>query len=367
MKANQPIRIIQVLKLNVRSGLSSMVMNLYRHIDREKVQFDFITWGIDLRANYIDEVKALGATVYVLPNYREDFFGFNRETRKILLETQCVGIHCHEYLVSLVFLYWAKKAKISLRIAHSHNPTIESLWKRELTKLTQGWFQFLATDFFACSEEAGIFLFGKGTNVRIIKNAIDSEQYKFSEEIRTRLRENLHLENCMVVGTVGRLTVQKNPFFLLEVFLEVNKRNPASILLWIGEGPLKKQLEDKIKQYKLENKVVFLGTRQDVPDLMQAMDIFLFPSLYEGFGIVLLEAQASGLPCFTSTEVPKETQISNHIKYISLKEGASEWAEQIIQNSEVRDRTIGANELETSPFCIQKSAAELQKFYIDHC
>ena len=224
-------------------------------------------------------------------------------------------------------------------------------------------FRKYATDFIACSKSSGEFLFGDIKQITIINNSIDREKFRFNSQSREIYRKKWKLNDQLVIGTVGRLSKQKNTEFLLEIFREIHANKKNSTLLIVGKGKQKDSLLKKAKDMSLEHAIRFLGVRDDIPDIMSAMDIFVLPSRFEGFGIVLLEAQVVGLPCFSSDKVPKETCISDYITYLSLDLSPNEWAQKIMDANSV-NREQGIALLEDSMFNIKNSVKVLENYYL---
>lgn len=364
MSEKSTARILQVVVLNMESGVASLVMNLYRNMDPESVRFDFVTWGIDPKYNYIEEIRNGQSQVFVIPHYKNGWRPFNRAIRAILAENQYDGIHCHEYLAGLPFLFWAKQRGIPLRIAHSHNPTIDGALKRKLTMFSRALFKRTSTDFMACSKEAGDFLFGKKVRTEIIDNGIDVSRYRFSNEVRNRLRDKLSFSGKLVVGHIGRMAAQKNQMFLLSIFAEITSLCPDAVLLMIGEGELETELRREAKRLGIIDKIYFLGLRRDIPQLLQVMDVFLLPSLYEGLPFVLVEAQAGGLPCIVSDAVTPEAKMNDHFRFLPLGAGAKEWALAALREA---GKTIMREEekISFSRFDIRRTAERVQEKYLE--
>ena len=225
-----------------------------------------------------------------------------------------------------------------------------------------------ATHYFACTEHAGRWLFGNKTfekgKVTIINNGIDIEQFLFNEKIRNEKRNEMGIKHTdIVIGHVGRFIPQKNHKLVINIFYELYKKNNNYKLLLIGQGPLQNKIKEKVKRLKIEDSVTFLGQKKDVNKYYQAMDLFLFPSLYEGLGIAVIEAQTSGLPCIVSTEVPLETKVSEKISFISLKKADSIWIETINKIIE-KDRDVKINRLIREGFSIMVEAKKLENIYI---
>lgn len=360
MKTN----VLQIVVLNKNSGVASLVMNLYRCIDREKVQVDFLTWiSDDSIPTYADEIAACGGKVYTVPYYKKDFKGFLKQGKEVILSKPYSVVHCHEFLASLPMLYFAKQAGIPLRIAHSHNPTIEGRFKRFLVRMCQGAFRRNASVFMACSESSGEFLFGREVPVTVLKNGIEVQKYAYNAELRERLRKTFGLEEQFVVGNIGRLVPQKNQGFLLEVFREIVEQRPDSILLIIGEGSLEGKLRKKAEQLSLGNHVRFLGIQSNINELLNVMDVFVLPSVYEGLGIVLVEAQANGLPCIASDAIPQQVKMTDNFSFVSLKDPAYKWSQVILESKRNNSRVV-LETIRRAGYDIEDSASQIQKLYM---
>lgn len=302
----EPIRVLHILQRMEAGGTQALLMNIYRKIDRTKVQFDFLVVYKE-KQFYDDEIESMGGHVYKLsfredlnlPKFQKDLKDFFKQHHEYQI------VHCHAYTIGYFCLKAAKKAGIPVRIAHSHNnETVHDI--KYLPKLfMQRLFTLNATDLFACSEEAGKYLFNDKP-FQVLKNAIDSQQFVANENTRREVRQELGLENKFVVGHVGRLHPQKNHDFLIDVFAEIKKKKPDAELILVGTGPLEEKVRSKVADMGLTENVQFLGNRKDMNRIYQAMDIFVFPSLFEGLGIVAIEAQAAGVPIVCSEGLPPD-------------------------------------------------------------
>ena len=319
---NTPIRIAQIMGKWLGGGVEAVVMNYYRHIDRNKIQFDFICDEDSTNIPY-EEIEKLGGKVILIPPYQK-VFKYHKELKRVLKEGKYKIVHSHINTLSVFSLFAAKCAGVPIRIAHSHSTTNKKEKKKNLLKqILRPFSKLFATDYMCCSELSGRWLFGnkeydKG-NVYLLNNAIDLEKFKFDENIRREKRKELKIDDkTLVIGHIGRFVEQKNHRFLIDIFNEVHKQNNNSLLLLAGQGPLMEEMKEKVKNLGLSDFVQFLGQRNDVAELYQAMDLFLFPSLYEGLGMVLIEAQINKLQCLVSDNVPKIVKISDGIEFISL-------------------------------------------------
>lgn len=358
------IHILQVLTLNRNSGIASFIMNIYQYIDREKVQFDFLTWVVDKNLPvYNNIIENMGGNIYTIPYYKNNFYGFIKNSYKILCENNITILHCHEFLASIPILYLGKKAGIPIRIAHSHNPTIDQVLKRKLAYICHPIFKHYATKFLACSKDSGHFLFGEKANYSILKNGIIVSKFQYSATTRNQLRQKLGLENKFIIGNIGRMVTQKNQSFLLYSFAKLIENHPNFHLILIGKGNLESNLRHQVELLGIKEHVLFLGVRDDICDLLNIMDVFVFPSIYEGLGIVLIEAQANGLPCIVSDCVPKEVQLNSNCHFVSLKSNYDIWNKLILDANRI-DSEKAISNVNNAGYNIIQSAKILEELYL---
>lgn len=355
-----PIRILHIVTHMERGGLETMLMNYYRSIDRAKVQFDFLVHR-DSEAAYDAEILALGGKIHRLPrlnpfgrtylNALDSFFAAHPEYRIV---------HCHLDCMAGIPLKYAKKHGVPVRIAHAHNSNqprdakylMKLMYKRTIARH--------ATQLFACSEEAGKWMFG-GAAFRVLNNAIDAGKYAFDADVRHAVRRELGLpEDVLVVGHVGRFDPQKNHSFLLTIFEKIP--GDARLLL-VGDGVLRPAAERQAEEPGLSGRVIFAGVRPDVDRLLQAMDVFLFPSLFEGLPVSIVEAQAAGLPCLISDKVPIECKKTDLVTQIPLDAGPSVWAEAVRTGAKT-PRTDMRSQIRAAGFDIQANAEWLADYYL---
>ena len=335
---NNPIRVLQVGMSQYYGGTESFIMNQYRKINREKIQFDFLNvYNGPLACD--EEIKQLGGQIYSLDmsrrkglkKYRKNLDNFFKENA-----SKFNVIHCNfQSLINIDLLKYAKKYNIPVRIAHSHNSGYgkePNILQKLLILINKINLKKYATKYFACSMMASEWMFGKRSST-IVHNAIDSFKFLYNQETRVIKRTELGIKDEKIILFVGRLDPQKNPLFLIEVFKEILKREKEWRLFIIGDGEMRTQVEEKILEYNLQSYVQLFGSRNDVGDFLQAADCFLLPSNFEGLGIVLIEAQAAGLKCFTSKGVvPSEVDVTGLVQFISLDKGAAAWADIIMQS-----------------------------------
>lgn len=360
------IRVLQVFSMMNRGGSETMIMNYYRNMDRTKVQFDFVV-HTDKKCAYDDEIKSLGGQIFYVPFFK----GYNlysyQKAWNIFFQThsQYKVIHIHYFTIAGLILPIAKKYNLSVRIVHSHISTDSVPFLRLLRlHLLRPWAILHATDRFACSADAGVFFFRKHDFV-IMNNAIDAEKFIFSSLLRNEKRSELGLKGKFVIGHIGRFQTQKNHSFIIDIFKEVCVLNKNAVLVLVGEGSLKKSIMEKVSLLGLTDKVIFTGVRSDIPELLQAMDVFLFPSLYEGLGIVAVESQAAGLRTIISDNLPKEVYVTKLCEGVSLNEKPKVWAEKVngCDNNYQHEDTFV--EMCKAGYDIHENAKWLEEFYLE--
>lgn len=365
----KPIRILHVLGTLNRGGAETMVMNIYRNIDSSKVQFDFIV-HTNNKCDYCDEIVKLGGKIYNIPRYTgrnhfkykrawNDFFN-NHSEYKI--------IHGHMRSTAAIYLNIAKKHGL-VAIAHSHSTASRGNKIEQVVKtIIQFPIRYISDYLFACSDEAGKWLFGKrairGNNYKIIKNAIDFDKYIFNESTRNEVRRNLGIEDKFVIGHVGSFTHPKNHKFLINLFYKIQIKNNNSVLLLVGDGELRMQIEKQIKSLGINDKVILTGVVENVNDYLQAMDVFAFPSIFEGLGIATIEAQVSGLPCIISDVVPREICITNLVKFIDIKLPHQVWIDEILGFSNSQRENFLEHGFRKEEYDIEKVSKDLELMYI---
>jgi glycosyltransferase involved in cell wall biosynthesis len=365
----EPIRILHVVAAMNRGGLETLIMNIYRNIDRTKVQFDFLTQA-EGHAAYDEEIICLGGIIHRLPPRRKGLFRYNKAVTDFFREHRDYGaVHFHiSNLSTIAAPVAALNNRVPIRILHSHSSQCpQGLHHRILHHWHQRVVGSLGTHYFACSDLAAAHLFGdklKHKPVSIINNAINIKKFIFSTFRRRAVREKLALRpDQLVIGHVGSFSYAKNHEFILEIFSEVLKRNASSILMLVGGGTLRPKIEQKAKELAIYNSVQFLGVRSDVEDLMQAMDIFLFPSHHEGLPVTGVEAQAAGLKCFFSDAITRQVDIAGLIEYLPLSRPASAWAEKITSSAGY-DRENTSDAIKLAGFDITQLASQLEQVYL---
>lgn len=358
------IRVLQVVTNMDRGGLESMLMNYYRHIDREKIQFDFLVHRQE-RAAFDDEIEALGGRIYRLPRLVPWSKSYLSALNRFFDEhTGYKVVHVHQDCLSSVILKAAKQHDIPVRIAHSHSANQDKNLKYPIKLWYKRSIPEYATNLFACGKDAGDWMFG-GASYQIINNAIDVAAYTYGPTKRQEMRRQLGLENEFTIGHVGRFSQPKNHPFLLDIFAALLKKETNAVLLLVGGGADMPKIQAKAQELGIAERVRFLGVRSDVADLMQTMDVFAFPSLYEGLPVTMVEAQASGLPCIISDKVPPECILTEGLVNIMPMFASPEvWAEKILTMRAV-PRTDRRDEIAAHGFDITTEAVKLQEFYLD--
>ena len=362
------IRILQIIGIVCGGGVEAVIMNYYRHIDRTKVQFDFVVDGYE-KTILDDEIQALGGTVYHVEPYKKNIFRYMNQIYHIIHDNHYDIVHSNMNTLSLFSLFPAWLAGAHHRILHNHSTAVRSEGMRSVMKqILRPFAPLFANHYLACSRLAGNWMYGKemmsSGKVMVINNAIDLDNYVYSPEIRRRYRRDLQIPvDALVIGHVGRFMYQKNHGFLIDVFHEIALRSKNTFLISIGDGELRSEIEAKARAMGLESRIRFLGLRKDVQSLYNAMDVFVLPSWYEGLPVVSIEAQANGLRCVFSDRVTKESGLTRNTEFYSLEEGASAWAEKILKLSTERNAKA-KEDMSASGFDIHVQASKLLSWYM---
>lgn len=357
------MRVLQVVNDMHRAGLETMLMNYYRNINREDIQFDFLTHRA-YKSDYDDEIISLGGKMYYAPRlYPQNYLQYFKWMRTFFYDhPEYQIIHSHIDTMSYLPLLAAKKARIPVRIAHSHNTSIDKDFKYPLKQFFRTQITSVANEYCACGQEAGKFLFGYH-QFKVIPNAIETDQFVYNEKNRNDVRKKLKLIDKFVIGHVGRLSYQKNHSFLIDIFEELYRYDSNARLLLIGTGEKEKELRDRVHHYGLDQVVYFLGSRDDVNELYQAMDVFVMPSFFEGIPVTGIEAQFSGLTCLFSDKVPKEVDFSGNCKFISLNKKKSEWILEIMKEKTFENRAAKSQKVTDSCYNIKNAYKILERYY----
>ncbi|PEW87007.1 glycosyl transferase family 1 [Bacillus cereus] len=370
---NAPIRILQVFNSMNRGGAESMIMNLYRQIDKTKIQFDFVVHTTNKGA-FDDEIRKLGGNLYYIPRFKgynylsykqawNNFFDQHKEYKVI---------HGHIGSCAAIYLHMANKRGM-FTIAHSHS-TKKSIKKIKTPQeimfpIFSYPTRFIADYFFGCSMLAGRYRYGdeivNSDRFAIINNAVKTQDYIFNKDTRIKYRNDFNLKDQFVIIHVGRFDAPKNQSYLIDIFKEYQSIDKEAILMLVGDGPLKDEMEAKVNKHNLQKNVIFTGIRDDVANLLKAGDVFVFPSIYEGLPVTLIEAQATGLKCIVSDTVTEEVKVTDLVEFVGLNEPIEKWINKIRDSSNSYSRTDQSNELAASGYDIKETANFLEEFYIN--
>lgn len=353
-------RILQVVTLMGRGGIETMLMNYYRRMDREKIQFDFLVHR-DFRADFDDEIEALGGRIYRIPAMNPASGSYRKALADFFRDHPYRVVHCHLNYMSGVVLAAAKKAGVPVRIAHAHTANMEPGWKQAVRRLCKYLIPFTATHLLACSPNAGQAVFGRGS-VSILANAIDAAAFAPDEALRREVRAELGLGDAFTVIHVGRMIYAKNHTFLLDVFRELLNMDPGAKLVSAGDGELRSEIEAQAAAFP-ENTVHLLGARTDIPRLLQAGDVFAFPSRFEGMPVTMIEAQASGLPCIKSDTITEKCVVTGLVQSLPIDD-PKVWAEAILARKG-QPRSDALADIQTSGYDITTAADKLTRFYLN--
>ena len=359
---------VKVLHMEIdvhMGGIESFLFNLYSQIDRERVQFDFVT-----RSNspaMESELRELGAKIYRVSSYKNPLAYMRDLNAVIEYGYDIIHIHKNSAAVILPFIVAHKHKNIRVFV-HSHNtsPSIGGATQL-LHILNRNILWKYSDEHFACSQIAGEWLYGKNKTFTVLKNGINTNAYKYDLQRRMAKRKELGIaENIFAIGNVGRFTEQKNQKRLVQIFEEYIRKNSNSVLLLVGDGEQKNVVENYCKERNLTKHVMFLGIRKDIPDLMMAMDAFVMPSIYEGLPIVAIEAQSAGLPLYLSNTISDETDITSNVKWFSLEEDNKAIAGIICdEQSTTQERIERNSKVVTAGFDMGETAKILQDAYVE--
>lgn len=362
------IRVLHSVSVMNRAGQETFLMNVYRRINRELVQFDF-QCSIREKGDFDSEIEELGGEILYLDQNCFNI-SFLRYLGIILQQYKFFKSHS-EYKIFHIHTYHAFDAWLAIVGAklggaeriflHSHNT--QGLHP-VLHKLFRVFLKYMRIERCACSKKAAIWMFGENQieRVSILNNGIEPEQFKFNEKERQKKRSELGLQDNLVVGHIGRFNYQKNHSFLVDVFFEIKKLRADAKLILVGNGELCSEIREKVINLGLNNDVLFLGVREDIRELLWAMDIFIFPSLFEGLSVVTIEAQATGVPMLLSDSISKETKITDCITFLSLKQPSSKWAHEAICLTNM-DRKDTSDAIEDAGYSIIDTAKILEQKY----
>lgn len=363
----EPVRVAHVVGKMVGGGVEATVVNYYRHLDRNRIQYDFL---IDADSTLIpEEIEKLGGRVILIPPYQHPI-QYHRELRRLFRNNHYQMVYAHLNTLSVFPLFAAWRAGVPIRVAHNHSTAGRGEWRKNLMKYAlRPLAKVFPTHLCACSRFAGAWLFGEKAmregRVTVWQNAVEIERFLYDEARRMEIRRAMRLEGRLVVGHVGRFIHQKNHAFIVDVFREVHRRNPNAVLVLVGSGELMPKICERVRGYGLEDAVIFAGNRSDIESLYLAMDVFLMPSFYEGLGMVAVEAQISGLPVICADTVPAEAKICDNLHFLRLEDDVNRWADELLKCAKQHTREEMRLYAEKAGYDIHTAAARMMQWYLD--
>lgn len=363
------IRVLHSVSNMDRAGIETMLMNYYRHIDRDKVQFDFLCNKTKPGA-YDQEIETLGGRIYHTPGLNPAKYPkYLSCMKKIFTEhPEYQIVEAHNGALGVYALHAAKVNKIPVRIFHAHGASITKDWKLPIKLVCKALLPANMNQHFTCGIAAAECYFGKKVveqqNYELIPNAIEVERFIFKESTRQSIRMQYQLQNKHVIGHVGRFMRQKNHTFLLDVFAEVAAKDPLAELVLLGDGELQEEIRNKAISLHLEDRVHFIGNVGNANEWYNAFDVFVLPSIWEGLPVVGVEAQANDLPCVFSDNVTREIGLSNKVSFVSLNDSHAVWAEAIIKGLSMTSRNDNTSLITENRYNIKFEAKKLQDRYL---
>lgn len=370
MTTEKPIRVLHVLGTTNLGGAESRIMELYRNMDRNKVQFDFLV-HTDKEGHYNAEIRELGGKIYSVPRFNvKNYHAYRNALVRFFAEhNDYAAIQGHMTSTASIYLPLAKKAGILVTIAHARSAGVDKGVKGLVTKIIRYPLKNRADYLFTCSEEAGVAVYGKKAvrqgKVWTIPNAIDTERFRFNSSVKEKMLAELGLSDKFVIGHVGRFGFMKNHAYLIKVFYELCIMHDDVALVLIGKGELEEEIKQKVQDLGVGEKVFFLGTRANVEDYYQAFDYFVFPSVFEGLPGSVAEAQAAGLHCLVSDKVTREAALTDLAVYRSIDEPPIEWAKEIQKNAkDAKIRRDMRQEIIDKGFDVRIQAKQMAEFYL---
>lgn len=374
---SEPIRVLHVVGNMGIGGIETLIMNIYRNIDRDKVQFDFLIHN-PTEGEYAEEIKKLGGHIYRMPVLRDKtrtyywrYFEYKSALKKFFSEHKEIKVlHGHMTNTASIYMPIAMKyGNVKCCIAHSHQTEATPGLSGVVTNILQRHLEKIATDYFACSEEAAKWIYSieivENGKVKIIHNGTDVEKYHFDSVEHEKIKNQMGHSGKIVFGNVARFKKQKNHEFLIDIFAEIHKMNQNTVLILVGQGELEENMKEKVAKLGLDDCVEFLGARNDVPTLLKDFDVFLLPSLFEGLPLVGIEAQAAGLPMIISNTVTLEADVTGNVTFLPLELSAEEWAKKILEVNESFVRKDMTQKVREAGYDIKQTAQWLQKFYLE--
>lgn len=368
------INVLQVGMTRNHGGMETYLLQQWYHLDSTKIHYDFVNITGEYPIVAENELKSANSQVYIICsrhiNPLKHYLQWFKLLKKYKYKYKAIVLNTNslEYIFPL---FLAKIFHIPIRVIHSHNAGFAyhiGIMRQLLLILNHKLMKWSVTDYFACSKKAGQWMFGNNQHFLVINNAIEAEKFKYNIKMREMLRKKWGLENNFVIGHIGAFNYQKNHKFLINIFYELQKIEPTSVLMLVGSSVNDDQFiikaKEQVKKLNIENKVLFLGMRNDVPDLMQAMDCFILPSRFEGLPLVAVEAQSAGLKSYLSDVITDEVKITDLVEFISLKESPEHWAKQILSNRNYIRKDM-TDEIKKAGYDIKTEIKKIEKFYLE--
>ena len=364
------VRIIHELSALDGGGDAKLLFDYYSHMDKEKVHFDFVIYDFYENGLLEEPLREMGCTIYKLPRIKKDKKACLKGMEQVIKNGNYDVIHSHRGGRGIFVMYYAKKHGVKKRVVHSHvayEPVnkLTRCFNVFLSKITQ----MFATDLYACGHDAGVYMWGKRNvqngKVSIMTNAVDTERFRFSQDRRKQKRCELGVEDKFVIGIVGRLTAQKNYPFLFRVYKEVLKIRKDVTLVVVGRGLEEEKINAYAMELGIDKDIHFLGLRNDVPDMLNAFDLFVLPSLFEGLPVVLIEAQTNGLKQIVADTITQEVAVTDLIEYLPIENSESLWASKIIQCIDNDfERSVYCEKVADAGYDITVEGKKMQSFYL---
>ena len=361
-------KVLQIINRMNYGGIETFLMNMYRNVDRETIQFDFACTSKE-QGDYDAEIKELGGNFFYFEHRRKNPIKYYKDWDKFLKKNannySAISLNCSS-LTSILPIKLAKKYGIKNRIIHAHSTNQKGLIHKLFYSINKKRVKRYSTKLLACSTEAGDFVFGKKNKFELFNNGINTDKFVFNSIIRKKVREELCIDdNCIALFHVGRFVYAKNHDFLIDIFNEINNERNNYKLFLVGTGILEEDIKKKVEKLRLSDKVIFLENRNDVNELLQGMDIFVFPSNYEGLPVTLIEAQASGIKIFASKNISPESKITDLVQFLSLKIGANSWANEIIEQKKYNRKNM-KKEIINNGYDVKKLSDKITKIYLNN-
>lgn len=363
----EPIRILHVLGGLSLGGAESRIMDLYRNLNRDEIQFDFLVHSAK-EEHFDKEICKLGGRIYRVPKFKiYNWMSYKKALKLFFAEHhEFQAVHGHMTSTASIYLPIAKKAGVPVVLAHARSAGVPGGIKGIATRMLRIPLKRKADICLACSKKAGEAVYGKKWvslgKVEVIPNAIDAAKYVYDEKVRKQIREERKLSDKFVIGHVGSFRMPKNHKFLLQVFAEIKKKRTDAVLLLLGEGTLMEEVKSQAAELQIENSVQFLGNQSDVSPFYQAFDYLIFPSFFEGLPGTIIEAQTAGLRCLLSDTITKEVQVTDLVEFCSLEKTAEEWADYVLTHAEY-ERRCRLEEIEKSGFDIRAQIVRYREIY----